>query len=119
MDAILHDDVGPMLRAAKAGNPDAGTTIARIVALLQHIDAAPDDDPARCASCQQPVNTQTPFHVAVIGPDCPPPRSAMTVAICADCAADRPGIHRAAMTLAERLWTGIRPLEISIQEGHA
>jgi hypothetical protein len=119
VETLHHDDASALVDLAKTGDSAALTKCWNIARLLRQIDAAPPGNPCRCASCEQPVRSNTPFHIAMIRPDCPPPCPLMAIAVCLDCARDTAGIKRAAQTLIEQIWDGVRPLQISNQKGRA
>ena len=122
VEAIHRDGLLALAAAADAGDRAATARIRQVVVLLKSISAAPASDPARCASCHQPLSVESRFHTAIVHAAHPPPgkpHTAMTFAICADCADDLQAIQRKTRDVLRQLWDEVRDIQISTQASTA
>jgi hypothetical protein len=119
LDLIEFSDLRPLLAGTNLGSERCANLLQLTIAALQRIDRAPSRKPMLCATCPAPVRLGGAFWIAIAMPLRDDPSSALTLAICAECASSREAAHDRAMIALRRIWPDARPITLQSDASEA
>ena len=113
---VRPSDVPVLLGEALAGSEDAAMLLRLYGDTSARIDkAAGAGTPMLCVSC--PRALQKGYSVAAALPRRDNPHHAVAVAVCPRCGPDRAAIEAKAMQGFAKIWTGLRPIQLTHHDG--